>query len=72
MANQILRLLNCNTIDEKILETLQPLIGFEMPVHPSIARHFGVTYIDEDTRYLIDRRRKSTFAEYIRDYVLLA
>jgi hypothetical protein len=69
MANQILRHLDCPALPDRALNGLAILIGFEMPVHPAIARHFGVEHIDENTRCRLEGGRLATFAEYIRDYV---
>ena len=69
ITNQVLKLLDCATVPETVLDSLAELVERPNPVHPSIARHFGVDYIDENTRYPIDDIRKLTFAEFIRDYV---
>jgi hypothetical protein len=69
ITNRILELIGYPRLPEEILDRLQPLIRREMPVHPSIGRHFGLDYIKEDTRYLVNRRRLHTFSEYIHDYV---
>jgi hypothetical protein len=69
MANRILGQLGYPAVPEQMLDRLQPLIKREMPVHPSIGRYFGLNYIKENTRYLVNRRRYLTFSEYIHDYV---
>jgi len=69
MANQILKVLECGQVPESVLTSLTEIIEEPMPIHPSIARHFGVNFVDENTRYSVDHIRYLTFAEYIRDYV---
>jgi hypothetical protein len=70
MSNQLLDLLDCEPVSERVLDRMQELtVELTMPIHPSIARFFGATYATETTRYSIDRIRYLTFAEYIRDYV---
>jgi hypothetical protein len=69
MANQALEQLQCEAVPESALESVTEIIERPSPVHPSIARHYGISYIDEDTRYPIDEVRNLTFAEYIDDYV---
>ena len=39
------------------------------PVHPSVARHFGLGYITPDLRYPLDDRRQVTLNEYVRLYI---
>lgn len=69
MTNQILQHLELPAIDAGILDTLGELLSPEMPVHPSVCRHFGLRYCDERTRYPVDAYRRLTFAEYVADYV---
>jgi len=68
-ANEILKLLDCPPLPEIILDQTRELIDAPMPIHPNIARHFGLAYADEATRYPFDEFRNLTFAEYIRGYV---
>lgn len=69
ITNQILEFLDCDTVPETVLDSLTEMVERPTPVHPSIARHYGVDYIDENTRYPIDDIRNLTFAEFVRDYV---
>lgn len=69
MANRILEMLGCEQVPEAVLARTQELQEEPCPIHPSIPRHFGITYVDEHTRYELDRVRLFTFAEYIRDYI---
>jgi hypothetical protein len=68
-TNQVLRLLGCAPVPERILGTITEIVERPMPVHPSLARYYGAGYIDENSRYPVDEVRNLTFAEYIRDYV---
>jgi polysaccharide biosynthesis acetyltransferase WcbI-like protein len=72
VANQVLQLLDCETVPTSVLETVTEIVERATPVHPSIARHFGVSYLNADTRYEVDEVKNSTFAEFIRDYVYYA
>ncbi len=72
VANQVLGLLDCAPVPEQVLDTITEVVERPMPVHPSLARYFGVGYIDENSRYPVDDVRNLTFAEYIRDYVYFA
>jgi len=72
MANKVLRLLECRTVPETVLDTVSEIIERPMPVHPGVARHFGMSYIDADTRYPVDEINNLTFAEFIRAYAYCA
>jgi len=72
MANQILSQLDCRPVPETILYRLQELIELEQPIHPSIGEYFGLSYANAETRYAVDRVRRLTFAEWVREYVYLA
>jgi hypothetical protein len=69
MTNQALKFLECREVPESVLDRTTELVEEPMPVHPNIARHYGISYIDENTRYPVDEIRMLTFAEFIRDYV---
>jgi hypothetical protein len=72
MTNQVLTQIGCPTIGESILDRLQPLVPLELPIHPSIGRHFGLQYVDDTARYFINHRSHLTFDEFIRNYVTFA
>jgi hypothetical protein len=59
-------------LPEAVLDSLQPFGSMELPIHPSLARHFDLGYATEETRYRVSAKRKSTFAEYLNDYVTFA
>jgi len=56
---------------EAMLETLwrSPFPILDHPIHPSVARHFGLKYIGPDTRYRTYSGEKLTFSEWIGRYV---
>jgi Flp pilus assembly protein TadD len=41
----------------------------ECPIHPSVARHFGLRYIDDNTRYRFHGEGFYTFEEWVRRYI---
>ncbi len=69
IANEILTLLALPPLPESVLMQLQRLIKIEAPIHPSIGRFFSIAYAGPDTRYMVDRHRLLTFAEYVHGYV---
>ncbi|WP_298363967.1 WcbI family polysaccharide biosynthesis putative acetyltransferase [Azospirillum sp.] len=69
MTNQILNILDIKRLDQTILHTVSELIQFEMPIHPSIIRHFGLRHVGPETRYAIDRFKRQTIQEYVEDYI---
>jgi len=42
--------------------------GGSLPLHPSLARHFGLTWLPEDLRYPMNDEGRFTFEEYCRRY----
>jgi len=41
----------------------------ECPIHPSVARHFGLRYINENTRYRFHGEGFYTFEEWVHRYI---
>ncbi len=41
----------------------------EMPIHPSVIRHFGLRYVNESTRYQYSDEGSFTFTEYCTRYM---
>lgn len=70
MANQVLRLLELPMLPEKTALRLQELTTPQVPIHPSILKHYNITYLDSSSRYLVDTHRMLTFEEYTEQYVL--
>ena len=52
---------------ETLYET--PFPKTELPVHPAVARHFGLEWADAETRYLIRNEGRQNFASYARSYM---
>lgn len=69
MADQMLRALDCRPLDRYAHEALQELVRPEMPIHPSLIRHFGLSCVGPGTRYRVDPYRFLTFDEWVADYV---
>jgi tetratricopeptide (TPR) repeat protein len=42
---------------------------FGLPIHPSVARHFGLRWADAETRYRFHDEGYLTFAEFVHRYV---
>ncbi len=58
------------TID-RVLATLRasPFASDSRPVHPFVARHFGLRWVAEDQRYPLRHEGEFTFSEFVRRYV---
>lgn len=70
LANAILQLLKLPPLPGDVLAQLQRLIKIEAPIHPSVGQFFCSSgYAGPTTRYLVDRHRLLTFAEYLSSYV---
>ena len=69
ISNKVLQLLDCQPVPEAVLDGITEIVERPNPIHPSIARYFGVEYASAETRYPIDEIRNVTFAEFIVDYV---
>ena len=69
IANEILKLLALPPLPESCLARFQRLIKIEAPIHPSVGRYLGVLYAHPETRYMVDRHRLLTFAEYLQGYI---
>ena len=65
VTNAILRHLNLEELDGF---TVDPFGNHQMPVHPSIIRHYHLTWCDDSTQYLLLDKRM-TFEEYVDFYV---
>lgn len=46
-----------------------PFIDEELPVHPAVARHFGLAWAGEERRYHLWWAGRISFADYVRLYV---
>lgn len=56
---------------ERVLNGLwrTPFPVIDLPVHPSVAHHFGLKFISEDTRYRVSSGERVSFAEWVDRYV---
>ena len=41
----------------------------QVPVHPGVIERLGLTWVDADSRYSMDKREHWTWAEYVRRYI---
>tara|TARA_R110002167_G_scaffold363697_1_gene584481 strand:+ start:64 stop:927 length:864 start_codon:yes stop_codon:yes gene_type:complete len=69
MSNQVLEQLGLPMLPLSILERTSLLVRPEMPLHPSLIRYFGLSYVDENTRYEVNRYQRLTFPEYLANYI---
>jgi hypothetical protein len=65
MANQILERTGCRALPLELRDQLSEMTPPEIPIHPGVARHFGISWATPETRYRIDSRRYWTFEEYV-------
>ncbi|MBV5333809.1 hypothetical protein JZU57_00855 [bacterium] len=69
MVDQILHRLGCPPLGRFAHESLFELIDPQMPIHPSVIRHFDLTCVTPETRYRVDNWRNLTFDEYLSCYI---
>ncbi|HZU87942.1 MAG TPA: WcbI family polysaccharide biosynthesis putative acetyltransferase, partial [Stellaceae bacterium] len=72
LADQLFRRLDIGAAErERMNRTLQatPFPKDELPIHPSVARHFGLRYIGEGHRFRLVNEGRLTFAEYALRYM---
>lgn len=69
MADQILHRLGCPPLERFVHTSLFELIDPQMPIHPSVIRRFGLSYVDPESRYRVDNWRNLTFEEYLSNYI---
>lgn len=60
-----------NSIIDRVLATLRvsPFAPDSQPIHPFVARHFGLRWAAEDQRYRLRHEGEFTFPEFVRRYV---
>ena len=51
--------------------TITPFPKGELPIHPSVARHFGLTFVSDDRRYRFMNEGTFTFEQFARRYMKL-
>jgi len=69
LANQVLKKCGYAPLKESILDSYSELVMHEVPIHPSVIRHFDLKFLDEKYRYQVDFWWRPTFEEYVENYV---
>lgn len=69
MSNQVLAQLDLPPLALSILERTSLLVRPEIPVHPSLIRYYGLSYLNEDTRYEVNPYQRLTYTEYLANYI---
>lgn len=72
IASQLFALLNVPAETIRLaLASLRtsPFPSDELPIHPAVARHFGLAFADAETRYTYFGEGRFTFAEYVLRYM---
>jgi hypothetical protein len=69
MVDQILERLGCAPLGSFATTSLFELIDPQMPIHPSVIRHFDLTCVTAETRYRVDAQRNLTLEEYLSCYI---
>lgn len=69
MTNQMLGMMGFSPLPSSLHDSLFEMIDPQMPIHPSVINHFGLTFVTPDTRYRIDPRRNLNFSEYLTHYI---
>lgn len=54
-------------MQERQMDAMLPIS--ECPIHPSVARHYGLRYIEDDTKYRFHGEGAYSFAEWVRRYL---
>jgi Flp pilus assembly protein TadD len=49
--------------------TSNPFPNFELPIHPAVVRHFGLTFLPADATYRYGHEGRLTFGEFARRYM---
>ena len=69
VVDQILEMLGLHRLPAYVYTSVDQLLTPEVPIHPGIIDHFGLTFVRKDHRYRIDPFRTLTFEEYLSHYV---
>lgn len=67
-AQIVLREIGFDDVPERLIENIVCEENYFMPVHPSVARFFGLDFIGENTKYPV-YGNMLTYYEYIKGYV---
>lgn len=72
VARQLFEAMNVpGEVIRTALSTLfrSPFPPTELPLHPGVIRHFGLSFADDNTRYTFTDEGRFTFAEYVLRYM---
>ncbi|MBN8900903.1 MAG: tetratricopeptide repeat protein, partial [Rhodospirillales bacterium] len=72
VATELFRQLGASQDDIDLMRACVHVTPFpkeELPVHPGVARHFGLRWVTDDRRYGFLREGRFTFVEYAHRYV---
>jgi hypothetical protein len=72
LADQLFRRLDIGAAERERMNRTSRATPFpkdELPIHPSVARHFGLRYIGEGHRFRLVNEGRFTFAEYALRYM---
>jgi len=72
LARDLFRRLGADASDIERMESqtrIMPFPASEAPIHPSVARHWGLTYVTPDHRYRFRHEGSVTFHEFARRYM---
>lgn len=67
--DRMLGALGLDPVEPRAYAMRNSLRDYELPVHPSIIRHFGLKYLTEDYRYLMMSGGEATIEEYYSAYI---
>jgi hypothetical protein len=67
--DRTLQKLGLTGLDPAAYEAGDLLCDYEMPIHPSVIRHFGIKYLAEDYKYKTLWGARASFEEYYEAYV---
>jgi hypothetical protein len=68
IANGVLEKIGYSPVPDRVLKRLDEFGDYHVPIHPAVIRHFGLGFVDEGFRYLMNGKMR-TFREYIEDYI---
>lgn len=68
IANSILGKLDIAAVPEEISAAATEFGEYQVPIHPAVIRHYRLSFVDEDSRYLMNGKMR-TFSEYVEDYL---
>jgi hypothetical protein len=69
VADQILAKLGFPPLPALAHQGIAEILDPEVPIHPSLIRRFGLSFVGPESRYAVDKYRRVTFEEYLRHYI---